>query len=107
MNKPETIKFEECPQCGCKDRIANNVLKKEKEKGKVRDTLFTFLYNHKSLVMDTAKIALSHPVIISYFDACSDCGCVYMIRCDIAEVMPQAQMPDKSNLKDMGPFKEN
>ena len=81
------LKFKECPTCGSTRRVANEVLEKEKEKGKFKPEITSFLFPHQSVIA-TSPHFLSAPMIVTFYDACADCGTVYCIHAEVRTVTP-------------------
>ena len=82
------LKFEECPNCGSTRRVANEVLEKEKLKNNVGLGVNAFLFQHQSMIADARKPFLSAPIILTFYDACVDCGTVYCVHMDVKVGMP-------------------
>ncbi len=87
------LNFTQCPTCGSTRRLANEVLEGEKEKGRVGPAANAFLFMHQSAIMDARKTVLSAPVILSFHDACVDCGTVYCIHTEVKVGTPGTQRP--------------
>lgn len=76
------LNFLECPNCGGTKRVAMEVLEKEREQGKLSEARNAFLFQHQSLIAPPTGRFLSAVAILSYFDACMDCGTVYCIHAE-------------------------
>ena len=88
---PKEYKF--CQACGGTDTIANDITQAEKDAGKCGGNVIAFLYQHQSLIRDTAKAALSAPMVTSYYDACSQCGTVRVVHVHVQKAMIGGPMP--------------
>lgn len=80
---PEPVKFDKCPNCGVKERIANEILKKQIAVGNMPKTSQAYIYTHQSIIAGQVGTWISAPVIISYFDICTGCGTVYCIYYEV------------------------
>ena len=94
--QPEEIKFPlhftVCPNCGSTRFVANEVLKKEKEKGKISPNIQNaFLFSHNSAILDATRTVLSAPVIVTFFDSCADCGTVVAVHTELKTGVPGVQ----------------
>ena len=94
---PEEVKFpithQECPNCGSTRLIANEVLKREIKKGRMKVGANAFLVQYSSAITDPTLSALSFPVIISFFDACWDCGTMVCVHAMLQTAVPGMKQP--------------
>ena len=83
-----TLDFKKCPnpECGSVRRIAHEVAKKLIEEGKLPKGTNAYLYNHQSILAKNMNW-LSATMILSYYDACMDCGTVYCIHSEVRIVV--------------------
>lgn len=79
------LKFEKCPACGSKRRVAEIITNQEKAKGRVGKDRGTCIISYQSLVMDPASggIIYAPPLITTMFDVCADCGTFYCTQADL------------------------
>jgi len=68
--------------------MAKEVLESEHAKGKAKLALNAFLFQHQSLIANPDMKFLSAPVIMSFFDACTDCGTMYCIHAEVQTAVP-------------------
>ena len=71
------LEFPKCPVCGSERRIALEVLKSEHEHGKCKGADNAFLFQRQSLIANPNMQFLSALMVITFYDACVDCGTVY------------------------------
>lgn len=76
------ISFDVCPNCGSTQRVATKVLESEQEQGRCMEANTAYLFQHQSLIAPPSMRFLSAQVILSYFDACLDCGTVYLVHAE-------------------------
>ncbi len=93
MQIPFTKAFKECPSCGSTNRVANEVIQKQKDEDKVRKDVRAWLFSHQSMIADITKPHIQVPVVISLYDVCMDCGTVYCIEVGVRMGQPQKQGP--------------
>ena len=79
--EPIMHNFTECPNCGGKNTLAGDTLQKQIEEGKMPKESKAFIYQHQSVIAKQSGW-LSAPMIITFFDVCSDCGTVYCIHAE-------------------------
>jgi len=94
------LDFTVCPNCGGERRVANEVMEELKASGKARPGINAFLFNHTTIISDQSKRTLSMPVVQTFYDACVDCGTVYVVHVEHGTATPQ--MPGLS-----GPMSAN
>ncbi len=87
------LKFTKCPICGSTRRLAEELVKQEKEKGKIGLDANAFLFQQQTLIMDPRKVILSFPVCITFYDACLDCGTTYCVHAELMQGAPQMKQP--------------
>lgn len=87
------LDFKECPVCGSTRRIAGEVLEMQKEKGNIGLESNAYLFPHQSVIADAKRTFLSAPMILTFYDACADCGTVYCIHADVKVVVPGGKLP--------------
>lgn len=81
--------FTECPNCKSTKLIAAEVLRMEREKGKISPHITNaFLFQHQSAVLDPSRTVLSAPIILTFFDACAKCGTVICVHADVKTGVP-------------------
>jgi hypothetical protein len=96
------LEFDTCETCGCKLRIAEEEGKKEKEAKRLADDVIVPLF--------TSSVGLANPndnrviltrrpmtVLTSFFDACKECGTVYVTKVYRQEVMMEPQVKSAQN----------
>jgi len=94
----KTLDFPNCPKCGSGRRLAGETLKVEVEKGKMPKQSNAFLFQHQSIIAKDMHW-LSAPVIVSFFDACVECGTVYCIHAETKlAVQGGKNLPKSGNL---------
>ncbi len=86
------LNFTQCPNCGSERRVAGEVLETEKEKGKAKAEIISFLFQHQSVIAASPHF-LSAPMVTTFYDACTDCGTVYCIRAQVQTVIPGGKIP--------------
>ena len=69
--------FNQCPNCGSARRIANEVLRKRMDEGKIAEDVTAWLGSSQAIIVDPRKTWLSAPAIQAKFDVCADCGTYY------------------------------
>lgn len=87
------LTFDQCPVCGSKRRVANEVIQEQKDAGTAKESTQAWLFNHQSIIMDQGRPHIQVPVVLSLYDVCMDCGTVYCIRAEVKMVTPQAGKP--------------
>ena len=71
--------YDECPLCGCKDKVIAIFVRKEQKKGKIAPDRIPCTRQEYHVISDPAKgIILSAPVVCKYFDNCAACGFEYI-----------------------------
>lgn len=83
------LTFDKCPNCGSTRRVANEVLQKQKDEGKIAPGVNAFIARHQSLIVDPRRTWLSAPIITTFYDTCVDCGTLYCTHANLATAMPQ------------------
>lgn len=83
--------FTKCPVCAGTHTLANDILQKEIEKGRMPKSSKAFLYQHQS-IMAKPTGWLSAPIIITFYDACSDCGTTYCVHAEERVVIAGGKM---------------
>ena len=93
--KQKGINFTVCPNPDCKStRLqANEVLQKQIEKGAMPKNSKAFLYMYKSIIAQE-KSWLSAPMVVSYYDACMDCGTVLCIHSEVITIVAGGKLPE-------------
>ena len=89
------LNFTECPNCGSARTIAKDVLEQEKAKGKIGEHSTAFLFRHQSIITEPLRNALTAPSILSYFDACADCGTVICAHTEVKNTMLTTKFPGR------------
>ena len=91
------LDFPKCPVCGSERRVALEALKSEQEQGRCKGVNNAFLYQHQSLIAPNMQF-LSALLVITYYDACVDCGTVYCVHAEtktavqgMSKIPPQQQ----------------
>ena len=92
------LDFDTCPNCLSTRRVANEVMEELKASGQAREEMKAFLFNHTTIVADQSKRSLTVPVVQSYYDACADCGTVYVVHVEYGKAAPQIPKPPESGL---------
>lgn len=87
------ITFDQCPNCGSKRRVANEVIQEQKDLGRAGENTKAWLFQHQSMIADMSRTHLQMPVVMSYYDVCVDCGTTYCIRVEKGMVTPKTKMP--------------
>ena len=62
------------------------------KKGKMPPNSKAFIYQHQSMIAKPAGW-LSAPIILTFFDVCSDCGTVYCVHAEERVVVPGSKLP--------------
>lgn len=106
-------RFDKCPNCGSEKRLMGEIVKEQKEKGKLEGMspclmLLQSVAGSPKDIM-TGLLGSTIPVGIGILDACMDCGTVYTVEQQEAEVpierlqqeQGRQQMP---NLGDLAKF---
>jgi hypothetical protein len=95
----ETIvhNFTTCPNCGGVHTLANDVLQTQIEKGAMPKESKAFIFQHQSVIA-RATGWLSAPLVITFFDVCSDCGTTYCVHAEEKVIINNGNVP-KSNGK--------
>ena len=80
MDYPKT--FSSCPCCGSTNRFAEQETKEEIEKGHLKSSARVPVLVTRSQLFDfsdmqTILARRSFPVLVGFFDVCSDCGSIY------------------------------
>jgi len=97
MTETEKSKvFEKCPICGGKGRVQEE-LEIEKEAGRISNNKECFLIALQTVIFDPTKKrmiitpTIQVPTIMSKFDFCSKCGCMFCTSYsrEIATLKPQ------------------
>jgi len=96
-NKPENerpknivIDFPNCPHCGSEKRLANEVLLKEKAKGKMPQATQSFLFMHESIIAVNMNWITAQK-ITAFYDSCTECGTTWCIHAEEKTVMQGAK----------------
>jgi len=76
------LDFTKCPVCGGERRTALEALKSEQAQGRCKGAQNAFLFQHQSLIANPNMQFLSALVVITYYDACADCGSVYCVHAE-------------------------
>lgn len=87
------LTFDQCPNCDSERRVANEVIQEQKDAGTAKESTRAWLFSHESLIADMGKPHIQVPVVLSFFDACVDCGTVYCVRIEVKMVTPQTGRP--------------
>lgn len=88
------LNFTECPNCRSTERLAGKVLQKEIEVGKMNRNSNAYLYKHESVIAKDMNW-LSAPMIISFYDMCTECGTVYCIHAEVRLAIQGTKMPNQ------------
>jgi len=83
------LSFDQCPNCGSERKIAGEILKQEKEKGKISPGVKAFISTSNSVIADMGRTWLSAPIISTFYDVCGDCGTYYCIHAELGIATPQ------------------
>jgi len=98
------IDFDSCPNCGSTRKLAEEVMRKEKDKGKVGEEAKPFAFFGQSLMADPRRPFISAPILLTFYDVCADCGTVYCVHAELGTATPQMK-PGHGPNKGMGmPF---
>jgi len=83
--------FDQCPNCGSERRIVEILLEKEREQGRInKDAKATVMIQNTAIVDPTrAGMALTIPVLLTFYDICADCGTLYCVLAQLQKAMPQ------------------
>lgn len=76
------LDYPKCPVCGSERRVAMEALKSEHEEGRCHGAKNAFLFQHQSLIANPNMQFLSALMVLTFFDACADCGTVYCIHAE-------------------------
>ena len=94
MNEYTMHEFKQCPNCGSEETISGEVLDDQIQKGKMPSKSHSFLFTYQSLIADQTRTFLSAPMILSFYDACVECGTVYLVHSEVKTAMPGSkQLP--------------
>ncbi len=83
------IDFPNCPHCGLEKRIANEVLLKEKAKGKMPQAAIAYLFQYQSIIAVDMNWFTAQQ-ITAFFDTCTICGTTWCIHAEEKTVMQGA-----------------
>ena len=98
------VDFTSCPNCGSTRRIAEEVMNREKEKGKIGQEAKTFAFMQQSLIADPRKPFIAAPILLTMYDICADCGTVYCVHAELGTATPKMK-PQQGPNKGIGiPF---
>lgn len=103
-------RFDKCPNCGSESRLIGDMVKDKKKNGKLEGMspclmlLQSVVGSPKDIM--TGLLGSTIPVGIAILDACRDCGAIYAVEEQIAEVpierlqqqQAQQQMPNASDV---------
>lgn len=90
------IRISKCPICGCEDTVAKSALRSEQEKGRCTNITSAWLYQQGNLIAPGQSGWLVALIVVVQFDACIQCGNVYMNQ---AVAKPTAQGMNPNDLK--------
>jgi len=76
------LDIDKCPVCGSTKRLSKEVLESEHRAGKAMLASNAYLFRQESLISNPNMQFLSATVILSFFDACMDCGTVYCVHAE-------------------------
>ena len=91
-NQPKIHSFTKCPSCGGTRTLANTILQEQIKAGKMPKDSKAFIYQHQSLIAK-ATGWLSAPIILTFFDVCSDCGTAYCVHAEERMAVVGNKMP--------------
>ncbi len=83
--------FTQCPNCGSEFTISGEVLDAQIMKRKMPDNSHSFLFTFQSLIADNTKTFLSAPMILSFYDACAECGTIYLVHSEVKTAVTGAK----------------
>jgi len=84
------LDFTNCPNCNSDRRLSNIILEQEKEKGKMPKESQAFLFTHTSIIAHPNGRWLTAPALITFYDACVDCGTMYCVHAELGTATPGA-----------------
>ena len=91
------LDFPKCPVCGGERRVAMEALKSEHEQGRCKGAQNAYLFQHQSLIANPNMQFLSALMVITFYDACLDCGTVYCLHAETrTAVQGMGQKPPQS-----------
>ena len=73
------LNFGACPNCGSDRLMANEMIRELKCEGKARLDIKACLFRYTSIIGDSTMKTVSTPVIVTSYDACVDCGTVFVV----------------------------
>lgn len=88
------LNFTQCPNCASKKRLAYETLRKEIDAGKMPKNSNSYIFKHESVIAKDMNW-FSAPVILSFFDMCTECGTVYCIHAEVKLAIQGAKMPNQ------------
>ena len=80
--EPTALDFTKCPNCGGERFQANEVLRRQIEKGAMPKNSKAFLFQHQSIIAQGQNWLLA-PIVLSLYDVCMDCGTVVCIHSEV------------------------
>ena len=90
------VKFKSCPSCGSESRIVETEAEEEISKGNLKvGTKIPILVSRTALFnpADTSIIARKTiPMLIGYYDVCSECGTLYCIEIQKGTAIAEPQI---------------
>ena len=92
-NKPVGLNFPldfpQCPNCGSKRRVADEVMKELKAAGRAKQEDSSAIVIWQTIVANPHFALFSVPVIISLIDICADCGTVRCFHVEKGQRTPK------------------
>lgn len=90
--------FDKCPNCGSERRLMEELVKEQREQGKIQENTKPCLQMLSSIAappqaLIAGLVGALHPVGIAITDACMDCGTVYAVQLLRGEAGQPARMP--------------
>lgn len=83
------ITFEECPNCGSKRKMAQEVIDEQIEEGRAGEGTQAWLFTHQSIIADMTRRHIQMPMVLTFYDVCVDCGTAYCIRAEKTMATPK------------------
>lgn len=88
--------FDKCPACGSRNRIAENVARREQKAGRLGTDFHPVLHQETTVIADPRRVIIgptSVPAIVAHYDCCLDCGCYYCVRLELGSAVIQPRPP--------------
>lgn len=99
IEKEYPLKFEACPNCGSKSRVAEEVAADEVGNGRLKVGTRIAVLISKTLVFNPADTTImakrEAPMLIGFYDVCVQCGTLYCVEMQkgSAAIEPQVKRP--------------